>query len=913
MTDQWQPGKLYAPGDIVQPRITDAVSQSAMNNADFEGGDSGWATGGNWSIVQENPYAGTWAAKFAASKLVAIGNFDDEDSLCISTDGNTWVSSILEAGVFFPGSQQQIVIAPALGKWFTFRRSGGGEFAMSSATGEPGSWTEVIPTGDDPGLTCTGVEWFAELGLFFYGAADGFVYTSPDGTAWTQQQDVGGTNWGFAYSPTLNIAVTMPGGEMMWSDDNGVTWTAATGDTAPCIVVKWCSGFGATGLFVGIPNGTNDVYTSPDGKVWTEQTNALPTNLLGGHNGLAYSPTLNRLVHKNTALPTDPGFTDDGINWTLSTTKVNQDYASIVWDARNAQFIMCENDGTDSGFATSPNGVTWTERTVTYNDGGRGGWGDIASGSPALATKQSMANTARLAVTSGQLVHGQAFAKTDGAYEAYVGIAWYNTGGSLISVSWTANPVTLSGAYRRAEVSGFAPDLAVTCTVALGVEGSGSTVFFDNATISHTNPISLSQLLFKATQADPGYSDSFEPTWPTVVGNTVIDNEVTWEGVPANRVQWQAFPILISGVSEPTFPAAVGASVADNTISWVADTRRVEDERCPNTKTVAITASKIFSGDADIVAYSATINPLDWTTPNDAGYIPFGLNTYGSQDVSALGLYRSNLVAFNSKGFQMWQVDEDPANFAILDAVPIGIPTSADKSIQPVSNDLVFLTEVGIRSMGIAGASTNLQAGSFGKQIDPLVKAKLVAGETPISLYYPGAGQYWLIFGDEAFVLTMNGGKTDMSWSRYVFPSDIDDWTILDEDLLLRSGEKIWRVSELAERDDQVGDPASSGTAFVGRIWWPYLDFGRFGGEKQMVGFDLVATGAVTVQFGYDQSDLSKVTDAYVLAAGDTLPGTIVPMPITAPSFQLRLEFTADQSVAWEWQGAIIYIEDIGT
>ena len=80
-----------------------------------------------------------------------------------------------------------------------------------------------------------------------------------------------------------------------------------------------------------------------------------------------------------------------------------------------------------------------------------------------------------------------------------------------------------------------------------------------------------------------------------------------------------------------------------------------------------------------------------------------------------------------------------------------------------------------------------------------------------------------------------------------------------------------------------------------------------------MIGFDLVATGTVKVTFGYDQTDLTKVTDDFTLSAGDTLPGTIVPMPITAPSFQLRLEFAADQNVAWEWTGAILYVEDIGT
>lgn len=904
MTEQWQPGKLYAPGDIVQPRITSAITQSQMDNPTFEGGDTGWDTGDNWSIVEESPYQGTWAAKFAAGLLMAIGGGDDEDSFAKSTDGINWVTGDVDLGVFGPGSDQKIALAHSLGKWITFREVGGSAFAYETSN-NGASWSEIIPTGIT-GESCNALKWVDELGLFFYGKGDGTVFTSPDGQAWTQRLDTGSTVWAFDYSPTLDIVVCTSGSKMYWSDDAGVTWTEGTQFASMDII--WCSGFG---LFVAAINASSDVRTSADGKVWTLHEDVLPTGVFGGQRYFAYSPTLNRLCTSNSALPTSPAFSDDGSTFTKATTRVNLNFSRIVWDARNSQFVMCETGGTDSSFATSPNGVTWTERTVTYN--GVSGWEDMDSGTSALLTRDVLTNDARLDVTPGQQITGHAFAKVIGDYSAHVGVAWFDSGDTLLSTSWTANPLTLAGAYARVSASGLAPNNAATCTVVIGVLGSGDSVFFDNATISHTNPITLSLLLFKATQDDPGFSDSFEPTWPTVVGNTVVDNEVIWEGVPANRVQWQAFPILVSGSSEPTFPAFVGGEVADNTISWVADTRRILDRNCPNTKTVAITASKIFSGDADIIAYSATINPMDWSTENDAGYIPFGLNTYGSQDVSALALYRSNLVAFNSKGFQMWQVDEDPANFAILDAVPIGIPPSADKSLQPVMNDLVFLTEVGIRSMGIAGASTNLQAGDFGKQVDPLVQVKLAAGEVPISLYYPGAGQYWLIFGAEAFVLTMNGGKRDMSWSRYVFPSDIDGWTILNEDLLLRSGDKIWRLDDAAERDDQVGEPAESGTAFVGRIWWPYLDFGRFGGDKQMIGFDLVATGEVTVTFGYDQTNDAIATEAYVLAAGDTLPGTIVPMPITGPSFQLRLEFSADQNVPWEWSGAILYVEDIGT
>ena len=67
---------------------------------------------------------------------------------------------------------------------------------------------------------------------------------------------------------------------------------------------------------------------------------------------------------------------------------------------------------------------------------------------------------------------------------------------------------------------------------------------------------------------------------------------------------------------------------------------------------------------ATFATYCATTNPLDWTSEADAGFLPIGLQSYGTNPFLAAGLYRSNLVFFNSQGLQMWQVDEDPANMA---------------------------------------------------------------------------------------------------------------------------------------------------------------------------------------------------------------------------------------------------------
>lgn len=631
---------------------------------------------------------------------------------------------------------------------------------------------------------------------------------------------------------------------------------------------------------------------------------------------------------------------------------------------------------------------------------------------------------------------------------ALVEVLWYDSSDEFLSSS-VGNLVN-SGSnqtWKPSNVSAVAPAGAAFARFAVNAfrTGGGHELWVDNCQWDAVIATAPTGLVFKAVQATAGYSGQSEPVWPLINGQTVVDNEVTWEAVFATRVVWEASPILVSGEYEPTWPDVPGAQVSDGTIRWVAMEARVTDEKCPHSKVVAIAASKIFAADEDIIAFSATVNPLDWSTEEDAGYIPFGLNTYGATPVTAMGLYRSNLVAFNSEAYQMWQVDEDPANMAILDASPVAC--LFPKSVQPVSNDLVMCTPEGVRNIGIAGASTNLQAGYFGAQIDPLVLAKIRTEDVRFALFWPAMGQYWLVCddgtaGSVAFVLTMNGGAKDQSWSRYIFPAVLTDWAILGGDLYLRAEDLIWKVDpevleddvhgegtgilcgEAAEWHSQVGcevieppvnfdddtytfapeasndertviagnagalpeeinfpyevivepDPGdtlylwyseepfganplyveltgSSGTAvvpttatgffewgvttqqgggitlesgtvqvtceeeevgepFEGYIAWPYLDFGLLGTDKMMEGFDIVADGTFRVSFGYSQRDTSLATPDYALD-GDTLTGSMVPMPLTAPSFQFRLTFDASQ--AWEWFASNLYINNEGT
>lgn len=518
-------------------------------------------------------------------------------------------------------------------------------------------------------------------------------------------------------------------------------------------------------------------------------------------------------------------------------------------------------------------------------------------------------------------------------------IAWYDASNAFISYSYASAvsaggpaPPAVPGQFAFTSESwvtmtgkGVAPANAAFASAAVVIATTDYATqadYVDYYTWDYTHQGYPTGLAFVAVQTGVGTSATTEPVWPLISTDTVVDGGVTWEAEFASQITWTASSILTSGATEPTWPTVIGGGVADGTIEWTATDGRVTDPNCPQSKAVAIASAKIYAVDDDIIRYTATANAQDWSTPLDAGFIPFGLQSYGNENCKGLGLYRSNLVAFNSLGYQMWQVDPDPNNIAILDAEPVGCVFN--RSIQPANNDLIFLSPVGLRNIGTVGAAGNLQAGQFGKQIDSLVnaliKAAVAAGIEPRALFNPGTGQYWLTIGTDVIVLSINGNSV-MSWSRYTFPAEITDWTVDNGILFLRAGDLVWQLDMNVLNDDvdQGLGQGGTNTGFQGYMSWNYLPFGVESVDKMMEGFDLVIgviddSGLVVqdnnlvcnVSIGYNQSDKSQATEAYAVT-GDTVPGTMIPIPLTAPTFQFRLDFLTGQN--WGWAALNVYAE----
>jgi WD40 repeat protein len=398
---------------------------------------------------------------------------------------------------------------------------------------------------------------------------------------------------------------------------------------------------------------------------------------------------------------------------------------------------------------------TWSLQANTGFAGER--WAEMQDFIPCVPGENI---TAKCQIQQG----ASSFGNTGGA----VGLRFYDALNALIQ-DFRGNEVIdgSGGAWHQSSVTAGAPANTASVRIYIYMKRVNQNLPFW-ADAVEWNKISQAQsgLIFRAVQPTVGLSGSVEPVWPLVNGAQVIDNEVIWEATLATRVTWEAHAILVSGATEPVFPAQEGGTIGDNAIAWRAVSRRITDPNCPNSKIVVIAASKVFAADDDIVAYSATVNPLDWSTADDAGYLPTNLQQYGANPVSGIGLYRGNLVPMNTQGSQVWQIDEDPAQMALLDAFPVG--TAYHTSISPAFNDLFFAASLGVRTTGIAGASTNLQSGDAGMPIDPLVQEALrdavVEGNEVNSLYYPAAGQYWLMFSPPAVPtgpITLSGELSD--------------------------------------------------------------------------------------------------------------------------------------------------------
>lgn len=357
----------------------------------------------------------------------------------------------------------------------------------------------------------------------------------------------------------------------------------------------------------------------------------------------------------------------------------------------------------------------------------------------------------------------------------------------------------------------------------------------------------------------------------TMVVNRVLTDEVGLEdgGIKLREVMnCEPFNGFLYVVAKQVGVDLLGSTYRHHYLDAGPSTH-VDD--APHRQGVTKAASKIWCSDNDVVRYCATNNPRDWTTADDAGFLPVGLQQSGSKDSIAVGNYQNRLVVFFGDSSQVWEVDADPTANRFVQSVDIG--TSRPYAHQNMAGDVFFQSPGGVRTITRQAQTETLVDSDVGSPIDrELISGALLDPTTTKAQYWRGTGQYWLYSGKKAVVFTYSRSSKISAWSLYEFPFTLDYLDELDTVLYIRSGDTLYAMDAAEHTDD--------GTVFQVEIETAYADFKNPGLFKQIFGMDAVTTGPCEISHRFDPRTPVLETSPPALISGDTRPGTLIPVEL---------------------------------
>ena len=176
--------------------------------------------------------------------------------------------------------------------------------------------------------------------------ASGTIVTSPDGSIWTPRGS--GATYDFNNVISNGSLIVAIGSDISTSPD-GVTWTLRKTYTGYPNNVMF--GIATNGSGFAICGSNNQYGYSSDGITWPNFTSS------GGGNGYMAAIWANSIYVLAPTIPYGSYTSPDGVTWTNRSVAAGY-YLDIVW--HNSIFVSV---GLSGAIVTTPTGVTWTART----------------------------------------------------------------------------------------------------------------------------------------------------------------------------------------------------------------------------------------------------------------------------------------------------------------------------------------------------------------------------------------------------------------------------------------------------------------------------------------------------------------------------------------------------------------------
>lgn len=472
-----------------------------------------------------------------------------------------------------------------------------------------------------------------------------------------------------------------------------------------------------------------------------------------------------------------------------------------------------------------------------------------------------------------------------------------SAGGKLNTFYSQTAAITHANSLFRANRTPHPSDGAATITHVNYAENFNGVVY---ASITYSNGDTKHHYL----------DDSTLTAW---VSNTALTLGLFRRPTVANGLRYEVTTAgTTHGSVQPTWPLVVGDTVSDGTVTWTARSNVITDTNCPHSKLVKKLSQKIYASSGSNVAFSKAGDPRDWTSANDAGFIPSGIQAPGSDTVTALGDYGGDLVVFYADSLQVWTVNANPQSNA-LRKLSSNTGTIYAEAAQTLAGDLIFLSQQGFRSVSLGLTTDNLQENDVGSAIDSL-RDEITATDTPVTIYYPRLGQLWCLNAKsgvtKTYVYSFSKAVKLSAWQTSQFTVLIEAAAVLNNQLYVRVADVVYRVDNSAYADETTDAP----TPPMVEMETFYQDCKTPGILKMFWGFDGLMKGSCEIAFKWQH----KLHDGHVVegvtdwqeVTDDLRPGAIQPMEICAVAVAIKVRHNGDED--FRCSNLTLHYENLG-
>lgn len=272
--------------------------------------------------------------------------------------------------------------------------------------------------------------------------------------------------------------------------------------------------------------------------------------------------------------------------------------------------------------------------------------------------------------------------------------------------------------------------------------------------------------------------------------------------------------------------------------------------------------TKVYSTAQNLVHFSGIDAPLESNdSTKEAGFLNLASNAEGSERLTSIANYQTNLAFFSERTVQIWFVDVTATGNSQLQILN-NTGAIAPLSVQEIGDsDVFYLSESGIRSLRARDSSNAAFATDIGNPIDTMVLADINADRLTVreskAVLEPRDGRYILAVGNKCYVFSYFPASRVSAWSIYEPGFAVTDWAIVGRRLYCRGGDG--KLYLLGGKNGTTYDDTEV-VAYV-----PYVDGKQPATKKTFTGLDMASEGLWKVEIGPEPLDMNALqTVAYV-------------------------------------------------